>query len=300
MKFNNDLVAVHAYLCGDGYVIRNPKTQKKKYYRIGFRNTNEILLNDFQKRFEMFFGKRPKIDIGERCRVDSKEIYEKLTKEFGSFYSWHWKMLKLNKELSKTWLRAFFDCEGWVICKSHQSRMIGLDSVNLEGLSQVKLALEKLSIMCKIRFRKEKNIYVLSIYGRENLGAFREKIGFLHPNKKEKLEKVMDDYVNYNWNFPLEENKLKKFIRNIMLTKAKAKKNRWAIRLVSNRERNLVEIQKGLNKFFNVKSSIYKMKNGIGTIYYGLNISKIEEIKKVVNNSLLSNEEKQKWLKLKK
>ena len=133
MKFDENLAAVHAYLCADGYVIKNPKTQKQKYYMIGFRNTNLTLLKDFQEKFEKVFGIKPYLIEGERCRIGNKEIYGLLTKEFGSFYSWEWRMPKLNKKLMKIWLRAYFDCEGWVTCKSHQNRMIGADCVNEKG-----------------------------------------------------------------------------------------------------------------------------------------------------------------------
>ena len=51
LKFNINLSIIHAYLCGDGYVVKNPTTQKKKYYYIGFRNTNKILLDDFENNF---------------------------------------------------------------------------------------------------------------------------------------------------------------------------------------------------------------------------------------------------------
>ena len=56
MKFDKNLAAIHAYLCSDGYVIKNPRTQKHKYYYIGFRNTNLILLKDFQKKFNDYFS----------------------------------------------------------------------------------------------------------------------------------------------------------------------------------------------------------------------------------------------------
>ena len=114
MKIDENLAAVHAYLCADGYVIKNPKTQKRKYYKIGFRNTNLILLKDFQERFEKVFGVKPCLYEGQRCQKGSREIYELLIKRFGSFYSWEWKMPKLNNKLAKAWLRAYFDCEGWV------------------------------------------------------------------------------------------------------------------------------------------------------------------------------------------
>src|SRR3990172_3112733 len=114
MKIDENLAAIHAYLCADGYVTRNPPTQKNKYYRIALRNTNLILLRDFQNKFEKIFSIRPHIREDGRCEIGSREIYEKLTKQFGSFYSWEWKMPELSEKLSKIWLRAYFDCEGWV------------------------------------------------------------------------------------------------------------------------------------------------------------------------------------------
>ena len=59
LKFNKDLAAVHAYLCADGYVIRNPKG-KSKYYYIGFRNMNTFLLDDFERRFFNYFKIKPR------------------------------------------------------------------------------------------------------------------------------------------------------------------------------------------------------------------------------------------------
>ncbi len=72
MKFNEDLAAVHGYLCADGYVVRNHLHQKHKYYRAGLRNMNVILLMDFQKRFKNYFGVSPKIYRNERCDMHSK------------------------------------------------------------------------------------------------------------------------------------------------------------------------------------------------------------------------------------
>jgi hypothetical protein len=39
MKFDTNLSSIHGYLCGDGYVIKNPKTQKHKYYHIGYKHS---------------------------------------------------------------------------------------------------------------------------------------------------------------------------------------------------------------------------------------------------------------------
>ena len=81
MKFDDNLAIVHAYLCADGYVIKNPPTQKNKYYYIGFRNTNQKLLKDFQKRFKKYFKVKPRLIKGERCIVQNKETYENLVKK---------------------------------------------------------------------------------------------------------------------------------------------------------------------------------------------------------------------------
>jgi len=146
MEFDESLSTVHAYLCADGYVIKNPDTQKQKYYYIGFRNTNLVLLKDFQKRFREYFGIVPRLIEGERCVVQNKELYEKLIRKFGSFYPRDWKMPSLDNKLDRKWLRAFFDCEGWVFCKHHQNRHIGLDSINEEGIDQVVNALNRIGI----------------------------------------------------------------------------------------------------------------------------------------------------------
>jgi hypothetical protein len=300
MKFNEDLATIHAYLCADGYVIKNPPQQKNKYYYIGFRNTNLTLLKDFQRRFQKYFGVKPRLLPGERCVVQRKEIYEELIQSFISFYSREWKMPKLNEELDKVWLRAFFDCEGWVFCKRHQNRGIGLDSINEKGLKQVKSSLQKLQINSKMKKRNDRDIFSLNIFGKNNLIKFKEKIGFLHLSKKEKLDKALNDFVNYYWKFPENENKLRMFIRNLMNTKGKVSSNNKIVRFISNKEKNITRTQKELNRLFDIESRVYKRKNGIGTIYFELDINKQSEVRKLIQYNLLNKEEKEKWLKLQK
>jgi len=66
VKFDENLAAIHTYLCADGYVIKNPETQGYKYYYIRFRNTNIILLKDFQEKFKKYFGVEPKLNEKDR------------------------------------------------------------------------------------------------------------------------------------------------------------------------------------------------------------------------------------------
>jgi hypothetical protein len=300
MKFNEDLVIIHAYLCADGYVIKNPSTQKHKYYRVGLRNTNLLLLQDFQKRFEQLWGIKPVLTEKQRCEKGSKYVYEFLTHNFGSFYSWEWRMPNLNKKFSKLWLRTYFDCEGWVSVEKHKSRLIGVDCVNLFGIKQIKDSLDKNGIKSKLKNKNKKNIFRLYIYGKENLIKFNKNIGFYHPQKSIKLQNALDDYIIYDWKFPENTDELKNFINTLMHKRAKIKSDNGTFRLISNKKHNIVILKEKLKAIYNIKSKINERTNGIGTEYYELNIYKSEEVKKVVENKLLNNIEEEKWLKLKK
>ncbi|MEK6935365.1 MAG: LAGLIDADG family homing endonuclease [Nanoarchaeota archaeon] len=288
MKLDKNLVVIHAYLCADGYVIKNPSTQKQKYYRIGFRNTNLVLLKDFQEKFEKVFGIKCSLYEGQRCQKGSKEIYERLTKQFGSFYSWHWKMPKLNNKLTRIWLRTYFDCEGWVFCKSHQNRHIGVDCVNEIGITQVEKALNELEIKTIRKYNSKRKIHRIFIYGKDNLIKFNELIGFLHPKKANKLNEVLKDFVVYEWEFPKEEIKCKQFIKGLLKEKIRIKKPYYH-RLISNKKENLNNLSKSLKKFYDVNCLINMYINGIGTTYYELSINKKSEIQKLIILKLIPN-----------
>lgn len=273
MLFSKELSAIHAYLCADGYVIKNPETQKQKYYYIGLRNTCSILLEDFQKIFEKEFNIKPRMGKDGRCIVQNKKIYYHLTKDF-SYYSKDWNMPKLDKNNSKHWLRAYFDCEAWVSLEERKSRLIGLDSINQKGLEQIKEVLERFDIHSKMKKVKNRKIFRLFIYGKENLIKFQKEIDFLHPRKKEKLKIVINDYVNYVWVFPDNKKELKCFI----LEKAKIDWKR--IRFNSIIKENLQELSRKLNSF-KIESKIYgPWANGLGNKYYQLAIQKKSGVEK--------------------
>jgi len=288
MKMDENLAAVHAYLCADGYVIKNPPTQKQKYYKIGFRNTNLTLLKDFQTRFESYFGIKISLYPGQRCQKGSREIYEQLTKEFGSFYSWEWRMPELDENLIKIWLRAYFDCEGWVFCKSHQNRHIGADCVNKIGLDKVEDSLNKLGIATTRKFNKKRNIHRLIIYGKENIIQFRDKIGFLHPEKAIKLNKSIEDFMVYKWTFPENNQKIAEFLKQLFIDRARIRKAGY-VYFISKEGSNLKRLQDLLKKRYQIYSLFYQHINGIGTIYYELDINKKSEVKKLIDLELIPN-----------
>lgn len=271
---DTNLASLHAYLCADGYVVKG-KNPKHKYYHIGLRNTNLILLKDFQKKFQKVFNLKPHVYRNERCRIGSKEICNKLQTSFGSFYSKDWRLPNINKEQLKCWLRSYFDCEAWVFNKERQNRHIGLDSINETGLLQIQSALSRFNIQSQIKKIKKRRISRLMIYGKFNLINFQKEINFLHPIKKQKLERAINSYVNYNW----------KISKNLIKQKTRIKKP-FLIRITSKLKENLVQIQEFL-KHYKIESKIYEGKNGLGTVYYSLIIQKKDSIIKSIKNDLV-------------
>lgn len=263
MKFNSDLSAIHGYLCADGYVVKNPETQKHKYYHIALRNTNIILLEDFQERFTRTFGIKPRMVEG-RCIAQSKDIFHKLTEEY-SYYSYEWKLPKLSKENLRFWLRAFFDCEAWVELQRAKNRAVRVDSVNNNGLRRISLALRRFGINSTVKKRKN-NMVRLSICGLDDLEKFQKYIDFLHPDKKSKLRDATNSYRNLEWIIPEEKNNIMEFVK----IKGKLSAKRKEIRLFSIIKKNLEQTQAYLRKYDIDSRLLGPWKNGNGSKYYCL------------------------------
>jgi len=266
MKFDENLSSIHAYLCGDGYVIKHPPNIKRKYYKMGFRNTNIVLLKDFQRKFKRRFKLEPHIFKTERCYIANKEIYYHLTKNF-SYYSYEWRMPRLSKNNLRHWLRSFYDCESWIYNKKAKNRHIGLECVNLYGLKQIKQGLYKFKISSsdiKIRKRKHGIIYRLSIFGLDNLKKFDKYIGYHHPNKKRNLKEAINSYTSYNWNIPFKKRDLSNFVNK----KGRISHKRNEVRFYTIKLNNLIILRRILKRY-KINSSIQgPSKNGNGNIYY--------------------------------
>lgn len=202
-------------LCGDGFV----NFSKTRKYRVKF-GLNCIDL-DFSKKFSSEI--KSWLDYDSNIRIERQKtkflINSKIGKrkgiryrvDFGSsdrnFYRFmksiktgtrNWKIpksiLKLkNERVVCNFLRGFFDSEGTV-----GKRNIDIFSINSAGLLQIRDLLRKIGIceeFGKITISKHR----LSIYGRENMNLFLQKIGFSMERKEEKLYKLIDSYErNYS------------------------------------------------------------------------------------------------------
>ena len=265
MKFDQNLSAIHGYLCGDGYVIKNPETQNHKYYHIGFRNTNEILLKDFQKKFQTIFRLKPHITNEGRCRIQNKDIYHFLTKKY-SYYSYEWELPTLSQQNLRFWLRAFFDCEGWVENQPRKSRLIGLDCCNEFGILSIRDSLEKLGIKSQVKKKSNRTIWRIAICGLHNLKRFQKEVNFLHPEKKSKLSEAINSYQDYIWEIPTSKSGVLKLIEQ----KGRIRKSRAEIRFISIKRKNLTNLAKALNTYQMPSKLFGPWKNNSGSKYYCL------------------------------
>ncbi|MFO8015981.1 MAG: LAGLIDADG family homing endonuclease [Candidatus Woesearchaeota archaeon] len=216
--------------------------------------------------------------------MQNKTVYYRLVEGF-SYHSKKWVIPQIARTNLRYWLRAFFDCEGWVLLKKKQNRHIGLDSVNRKGLRAIKSALQEFDIESRIKKVKNRDLLRLVIYGKNNMVKFSKEINFLHPEKKRKLEETINSYVIYVWKFPEEKEKLHSFMKSVIKSRIKNKKvNR--IRICSKIRDNLLIMKKHLNDEWGVRSIVSnEQRNGVGTPYYELSINKKEDLDRIKENT---------------
>ena len=183
------------FLAGDGTVAcrRENKKQNIIHYTVNFYPDHISMVKSFLEAFEKLYQKRPAIKkeknyyrIRTKCKFACLDLLN--NSKFG-IYTWEVPFNFLNNhQLKKEWLRAFFDCEGYV-----GKKQIQVQSVNKKGLHQVKNVLGDFGIESKIYKYKRKNKnwstnYILNI-GKKNMREmFLNKIGFNHKIKLIKLK----------------------------------------------------------------------------------------------------------------
>ena len=279
-----DLAAVHGYLCADGCVTSNPADEKHKYYRASLKNTEIGLLEDFASRFERVFGVRP--NVYRRAGLSSlgnKEIYFELIQTFGSFYSYEWRFPELfrTKKLKSVWLRAVFDCEGWVYCKKGNDRHIGIEMVNRIGILKIKEILAEFGVHSGFKPKKNGKIFRLNIFGKENIARFSLEVGFLHPKKRAKLEEAIASFVDYTWAFPEGHKELASFLL-LKLSGKRKKLGKRRIRVCSCFRPNLEMLQLHAKKLFGISAIVSgEQINRRGDSYFELSINRKQDIEKI-------------------
>jgi hypothetical protein len=104
------------------------------------------------------------------------------------------------------WLRAFYDCEAWVVNQPSHSRVIALDSVNHKGLSQVQDILKaKFGIPSKINPRKNRDTSQSISTENSICKNSRMKLVFSIPRRSSSFNKLLIRLILGNGIFRIEK-----------------------------------------------------------------------------------------------
>jgi hypothetical protein len=186
------------YLAADGSVtVRKEKGTNRFHYDVRFYPDHYALVRHYKTAFKKIYGK----DVNVRrernyfyARTSSKPAATDLL-SIANFSSRCWTLPTILKseQSKKTWLRAYFDCDGYV-CR----RYVQVQSVNKKGLIKIKNLLNGFGIRSRLysyqRRQKSWNTnHILTIPGKTGLLNFMREIGFDHPSKRAKLKEFTDN-----------------------------------------------------------------------------------------------------------
>lgn len=199
------LVRIIAHLMGDGCV-------SKRYFV--YYNKNQTLIDNFENDINLLFGVhviKGKVNSGALLRmVQNKEIHTFLKSLHPDYRSHSLYIPKFvnDKDLLTEFLRALFDDEGCVALRIFKKtneikRNLTFSSNSLRLVEDIKKVLERIydiksnRILRYVKNRDNKvyTNYVLSITGKSNFDKFKSQINFSHPNKKDKLDLMVNSYI---------------------------------------------------------------------------------------------------------
>lgn len=201
IKMNKSLARIFGHILGDGG-IHLVKGEGK--YRVFYVNNDEKLLDCFRKDILQTFGE---VNIYFRKRKErGDEIW--LPSTIGYFL---YILLEYDKNIEKrvpkiieksekdyikgAFLQAIYDDDGFLY-PNKKMIVIAFHKINL--LKDVRRLISDLKIkpneILIHNSKKRSQMHYFSITGKKNIEMFKEKVNFLHPTKKEKLNLLLKSY----------------------------------------------------------------------------------------------------------
>ena len=195
--------ALHGMVCADGYFVcglRTPSDTGERYY-ITLAEPDPSIRRLFASYMFRQYGVRARDNAAlQTTRIYGKKVVLDMA-TLGPFGNSHWRVpvKRLDCASARAWLRSYFDGDGdvrvsWTLSKCK----VRAKSVNLRGLRGVRqVLLSFFNVTSKIyRHGKPKRpnwsqSYDLEIIGSRNLLAFAGRIGFNHPAKQRKLNRIV-------------------------------------------------------------------------------------------------------------
>lgn len=207
-NFNKDLFYLLGLIASDGNNTKEKKTVR--YTRIKFHNKEEILVNEFLKKYKKLFPVFPitkKRMTPNLWEIDTSNsflatIAASLGIKSPQKNSDLLPILNAKSRLIKSFLKGYFDGDGSVYFKKrskNNSTRISFHTINKTDAIRIHAMLLKVGISSKIFQRNinPKNISTSHLYFEVSVGnipaqkKFINDIGTNHPKKKEKFKQIL-------------------------------------------------------------------------------------------------------------
>lgn len=170
----------------DGTVYYRPnKNQYNIEIEQKIRGWLEIVKDVIEKSYGLYVRIRETSKGYYRLTVLSKKLYNEILNRRKDYKD----ILSESRNFQLGFLQGFFDAEGTV----HKERYaIRVSSKNEETIKVVKEILRQFGIKTG-KIHDDKTVFVLPLYGKENLKKFSDIINFRHEEKKERLLNLTSD-----------------------------------------------------------------------------------------------------------
>jgi len=219
---NEDLLYLAGLIAGDGDLSKG-----KNSVTIRFSNNSKELMNKFINISKNLFDVKANLSSkksnkrAESWRFSSKLVYEILESLGIPISPKSYKidmsniLLKTPNDLLSYYLRGYFDADGGCVENIKGSNYIESSSTSKIFSEKLKLVLLRYGLISKIREKKANpnikikskyNKFIISIQGKESLERFKNFIGFNHPEKYEKLNRIINKISKVNTNIDVIPN----------------------------------------------------------------------------------------------
>ncbi|MFC1775190.1 LAGLIDADG family homing endonuclease [Nanoarchaeota archaeon] len=188
--------AICGFLAGDGSVqIRREKTFF--HFQIDFYPDDLLMRDKYLEAMSYVYNKKPTIfrrKNFDELRLTSKTVVLDL-KKYADFGTHNWVLpnkLLTDEEAITCWLKAFFSAEAYVGPKH-----IKIQTVNKKGMAEVARLLQRIGICHKVymyrpKVKNHSDVTAIFISKKDSRLHFKNKIGFWHSRKSNKLRDSLD------------------------------------------------------------------------------------------------------------
>ena len=264
-----DFLYISGLIAGDGDIRKSNET-----FSIRLSNSNEQLRNIFEKTLKNEFALRTDSQTGNEKRPTAIRAHSKILAEIlfklglcispkSNKIKMSETLLHFSNELLSEYISGLYDTDGSInLRKTKGSDCIDLTTCSEKLARQLQLVFLRYNIHASLRTRepttgKIKGNYkrhVLEIRGFENIKKFSENIQLRHPEKAEKIKKILSKNLKSNTNIdiiPGISNKLKEILQK---NKISLKKAKFTENLSREKAQKILE---SLNADKNLKDLVY-------------------------------------------